>query len=119
MARRIKQPPIVASARASEAREPWAGLAVGILALTLGLCGVTHMTEVNTLTGSGASERQLIKAFSSGGLRYSDAMAMPDPSVLNDPVRSAVAFERLQQRKHHGPRITYRVDAGATTPCPT
>jgi hypothetical protein len=60
-----------------------------------------------------------MKAFSSGGLRCSAAMALPDPSILNDPARSAAAFERLQQRNRQLPRITYRVDTGATTPCPT
>ena len=119
MARRVFQPPIIPSARESEARDAWAGLALGCLALTLLLCGVSHITGIDTLAGSGASEYQLMKAFSSGGLRYSDAMAPPDPSVLNDPALSAAAFERLQQRNRPFPKITYRVDTGATTPCPT
>ncbi len=116
---RVVQPRINPSARSAETRDWWSGLALICVALLFLVCGVTHITGIDTLGGTSASEWQLMKAFSNGGLRYSDALAVRDPSILNDPVRSIPSFEQRQQHPRNLPRLTYRVDAGATTPCPT
>lgn len=119
MSPRVAQPPMDPLKRDLELREPWVGLGLALIGAVLLFCGITHITDVAAQTGSSASEIQLIKAFASGGLHYTQPYALPDPSVLNDPARAAAAFERLQQRNRKLDKIQYRVDVGAKTPCPT
>ena len=90
-----------------------------LVSVVILFCGATRRTEVATQSGESASEIQLMKAFASGGLHYTQPYALPDPSILDDPVRAAAAFERLQQRNRKLDKIKYRVEVGATTPCPT
>ena len=119
MSRRVAQPPVNPSARDLENRDGWRGLVFALAALALILCGARHMTGVDTLSGESAHEIQLSKAFSSGGLQYSDPAALPNPSILNDPNKSAAAFEQLQKRDRKLDKLKYRVDTGASAPCPT
>jgi hypothetical protein len=119
MPRRVAQPPIDRSKRELERREPWTGLGLGLVSLVVLFCGATHTTDVATESGGNASEVQLVKAFSSGGLHYSQPYALPAPSVLNDPTKAAAAFQRLQERDRKLDKIKYTVDVGAKTPCPT
>ena len=69
-----------------------------------------------------ARETQLIKAFSSGGLQFADALApSPPPKPTGDPVADAAALARWDQEQAGAEPPTWRVrvDPFAKTPCPT
>jgi hypothetical protein len=116
---RRAQPDVQRFSRNLEQRDGWAALVLVLVSVTLLVCGARHLTAVSTTEGDGATEVQLVKAFSSGGLHSSNPAAMPDPAILNDPTRAAAAFEKLQRRDRKLDKLTYRVDTSASTPCPT
>jgi ABC-type transporter Mla subunit MlaD len=75
MARRkriVKQPPIDRNARAGEAREAWPGVVVLLLGAALLLGGLWLPTPARTRDGERATERQLTRAFRSGGVQHED-----------------------------------------------
>jgi hypothetical protein len=116
---RIAQPDVQRFSRSLEQRDGWVGLALVLTSVALLICGARHLTGLSTTDGETASERQLVKAFSSGGLHASNPAAMPAPSVLNDSDQRAAAFDKFQRRDRSLDKLTYRVDTTATTPCPT
>src|SRR5689334_21992826 len=116
---RIAQPNVDRFSRSREHRDGWAGLVLALIGLALLVFGMCHLTGVNTVGGAGATEVELVKAFSSGGLRCSNPAALPGPSVLNDPTQAAAAFEKLQSRDRNLDKLAYRVDTAAAIPCPT
>ncbi len=79
------------------------------------------MTGLGTATGDTASETQLVKAFSSGGLQFADQLAPPPPPRLSDPAAEAEALDRWakQQANPPPPNWKVRVDTAAAAPCPT
>ena len=117
--KRVSQPPIDPIARPSEDRHGWLALALAIAGLLLLLRGAAHQTDVDTVEGESAREHQLIKAFSSGGLKYPSAAALLDPSVLNDPAAAVAAFERLDRERSEFSDGKPRVNTSAIKPCPT
>lgn len=119
MQQRVPQPPIQRSVRETERRDSSAGLALVLVGLALLCWGAIRVTGLDTLSGDDASERQLMKAFASGGLQISDPAALPPPSILNDPALAAAAFERMQERDRKQDKLTFKVDTSAATPCPT
>jgi hypothetical protein len=115
--KRVAQPPINPATRSAEAHDFWPGFIFTIIALLILYCGVRHITAVETVDGNNAFEWQLVKSFSSGGLEYvvpSDAPQRADP---NDPAAAAREQERRERASAAHPK--YRVNTGASTPCPT
>lgn len=85
-------------------------------------CGARHLTGVDTTDQNVAREMELIKAFSSGGLKYASHDAdVPPPAPVDDPVAAAQALDRWQKARTTAAAVTWkvRVDTAAKTPCPT
>ena len=121
---RIAQPRVDPSRRASEQHSFTPALLVSLLAITLVCIGSTRSTGVQTVQGARATETQLVKAFSSGGIQYASQLAAtPPPRPTDDPVASAAALERWAKNRETDagdhPDWRIRVDPAATTPCPT
>ena len=121
MFKRIPQPPVNPALRSREHHDFWTGLVIVFIGLVLVFCGVRNATTLDTVEGSAANELQLMKAFSSGGLQYTDLSKPPAPGRSDDPAAAAEALDRWarQQASAAAPRWKIRVDTGAKTPCPT
>jgi hypothetical protein len=119
MFKRVPQPPLNPALRDPERHDFWPGLIAAIIGLVLGVCGVRHLTGLETVDGGTATETQLVKACSTGGLKYPEPA--PPPSRLDDPVAAAAALERWQRQNTRGELAAQkvRVDTEAKTPCPT
>jgi len=92
-----------------------------VIALVLGFSGARRLTALETVDGGTATERQLIKAFSTGGLKFPETSSAPPP-MTEDPAQAAQALERWErQNARHAaaPAWKVRVDTEAKTPCPT
>ena len=120
MFKRVPQPPINPALRAREGRDFWPAFVVAVAGALLGLCGAGHQTSVNTVGGNAASEVQLVKAFSCGGLQYPN-QAAPPPPKLDGVANPGEALDRWakEQANFKPPTWKLRVDAAAKTPCPT
>ena len=121
MRNRIAQPPIRPRERDPEHHDFWPGFVASLIAVIVLFCGVRHLTNVDTVDGHTARETQLVKAFSSGGVQWSDSSIPPPPSPQADPAAAAQALEQWERQHANAaePRWKVRVDTGATTPCPT
>ena len=121
MFKRVPQPPVNPSLRALERHDFWPGFVAAVAGLVVLLCGAGRLTNVDTSDGGTASEAQLIKAFSSGGLQFADQLAPPPPPNFNAASNPAEALDRWakQQAAARSPTWKIRVDPGAKTPCPT
>jgi hypothetical protein len=117
----IPQPPVIPALRALEHHDFWSGFIVVLAGAVLAFCGARHLTGVDTVGGSTASEIQLVKAFSSGGLQYASQIVPAPPPKIEDPAAEAEALDRWakQQANATPPKWKIRVDADAKTPCPT
>jgi hypothetical protein len=100
-----------------ERHDFWTGFAIAVAGLVLVVCGARHLTSIETVEGGTAWETQLVKAFSSGGLQFPEQLAPPPPPRDNDP--AALDRWARQNLQYSPPTWKVRVDAGATTPCPT
>lgn len=118
MLKKVTQPPVDPAKRAQERHEFWPGFAVAVIAAVLVFCGARHLTAVETVDGGTAWETQLIKAYSSGGLKYPEP-APPPPPRPDDPTFGAAALQRWAKQNAQGPGWKVRVDTEAKTPCPT
>ncbi|MGO8676889.1 MAG: hypothetical protein ACLQVX_13580 [Limisphaerales bacterium] len=117
MLRRVRQPPINPALRDLERHDFWAGFAIALAGLLLVVCGARHLTSIETVEGGTAWETQLVKAFSTSGLQFPEQIVPAPPPNGDDPA----ALERWarQNSQYSAPAWKVRVDAGATTPCPT
>ncbi len=119
---RIPQPPVNLALRDAERHDFWLGFVVVLAGLLLAFCGAQHLTSVGTVEGASASEPDLIKAFSFGGLQYASEQAPPKPpKPTGDPAADAAALAKWDQQQAgvRPPDWKVRVDIGAKTPCPT
>jgi hypothetical protein len=121
MFQRIPQPPVNRALRARERHDFWTGFVVALAGAAVAFCGARHLTTLGTVDGNTASETQLVKAFSSGGLQYADEVAPPPPPKLDNVANPGEALDRWAKQRagFQPPAWKVRVDAGATTPCPT
>ena len=121
MLQHISQPPINPALRNPERHYFWPGFVAVVAGVVLTVCGARHLTTVDTIDGSSASEIQLVKAFSSGGLQYPEQVPPPPPPKPDGSANSAEALDRWarQQANTPPPAWKVRVDASAKTPCPT
>ena len=121
MFKRVPQPPLNPAVRPSERHDFRPGFVALVAGAVLTLCGVGHLTSVKTIGGTTASEFQLVKAFSCGGLQYPDQLAPPPPPKLEGLTNPAEALDRWAKEQANARRPSWkvRVDAGAKTPCPT
>ena len=119
--KRIPQPPVNPALRDVERHDFWPGFVVVVAGVVLAFCGARHLTGVDTVAGNTATEIQLAKAFSSGGLQYANELAPPTPPKLTDPAAEAEALDRWakQQASATAPTWKVRVDTAAAAPCPT
>ncbi len=116
--KRIPQPSIDPAQRPCERHEFWPGFGVAVVAGVLAWCGARHLTAIETVDGSTAWETQLIKAYSSGGLKYPE-LAPPPPPRPDDPMSGRAALEQWARQAAQKPAWKVRVDTEAKTPCPT
>ncbi len=122
MFKRAPQPPLNPGLRDLEQHEFWPGFVAVLIGGILAFCGARHLTGVDTVDGTTASETQLMKAFSVGGVQYASQLAPPaPPTPVEDPAAAAEALERWarEQANASAPTWKIRVDTGAKTPCPT
>jgi len=119
--RRVPQPPVNAAARPLEVHDFWPAFVVVVIALVLGFSGARRLTALETVDGGTATEGQLIRAFSTGGLKFPEPGAAPPP-MAEDPAQAAQALERWERqnaRQAAAPAWKVRVDTEAKTSCPT
>ena len=119
--KRVPQPPVDPARRDSERHDFWPGFITALIGGALLLCGARHLTGVDTVEGSTASEPQLIKAFAAGGLQYADQPTPPPAFRPDDPAATAQALDRWA-REHLNPLTPswkIRIDTGAKKACPT
>jgi hypothetical protein len=117
----IPQPKVDPALRDLEHHDFWPGFVAVLIGGVLAVGGARHLTGVDTVGGSTASEIQLVKAFSSGGVQYASQIVPPPPPKLEDSAAEAEALDRWakQQANATPPAWKIRVDVGAKTPCPT
>jgi hypothetical protein len=117
----VPQPPVNPALRRREGHDFWPGFVVALAGAALAFCGARHLTNVDTVDGSTASEIQLVKAFSCGGVQYPDQVAPVPPPKLDDLANPGEALDRWAKQQAHvqPPAWKIRVDAGAKSPCPT
>ena len=113
----IPQPPINPAARDREQHDFWPGFIFALIGLLVIFCGARHMTGIDTTDGNSAWEMQLVKSFTSGGLEYSMPGSFAESPPPDDPAAEAKAAEQMSKPKSG--KLTYRVNVGAQTPCPT
>lgn len=121
MFKRIPQPPVNPDARPRESHDFWPGFVVAIAGGVLVFGGARHLTGVDTKDDHIASEVQLMKAFSTGGLQYADQVAAAPPPNLEGVADPAEALDRWakEQANRQPPAWKIRVDLGAQAACPT
>jgi hypothetical protein len=119
--KRVPQPPVDPARRDLERHDFWPGFIAAIIGAVLLFCGARHLTGVDTVEGSTASEAQLTKAFSAGGLQYADQTPPPAPPRLDDSAAAAEALDRWARQTANAAPPTWkvRVDTGAKKACPT
>ena len=118
MANQVEQPAQAQASRDVGSRGFWPGFVLIALGLVLGVWGIARLTKAETVDGGKASERQLTKAFTSGGLQPVEPKLPPgvsDPSLAPGlPPDAQPPPPKTKTAKHK-----FRVNTGATTPCPT
>jgi len=119
--KRVPQPPVNPAARALERHDFWPGFVATVAGLAVVFCGARHLTGVETVEGDIASEAQLVKAFSSGGLQYASQQPPPAPPNLENVANPDEALARWvkEQANVQPPAWKIRVDLGAKAACPT
>ncbi len=120
MFQRRPQPPVNPALRALERHSFWPGLIGAVVAVVLLFLGARHLTGIETTDGGTAWETQLVKAYSSSGLKFPEAAPPPPPVRTGDPFADATALERWQRTAHAAPPDwKVRIDLSAAAPCPT
>jgi len=121
MRQRVVQPPINPQQRDREHHDFWLGFVLALIGGVVCFCGLQNVTSVETTEGESASELQLVKAFSCGGLELTDLAAPPRLDEQGDSAANAEAMERWERNAARaGPnRWKLRVNTGASAPCPT
>ena len=108
--------------RDAERHDFWTGLVMAVIGVVLIGAGARHLTGVETLDETSARETELIKAFSTSGLKYASQLAVAEPpKFIGDPAASAEALDRWARNRATAtpPSWKIRVDTEAKTPCPT
>ena len=117
--KRIPQPQVNPALRDTERHDFWPGFILALIAGVLLLCGAGHVTGVETQDGNSAWEFQLVRAFTSGGLEFTEPGPPPDPSSFSNPDEAAAAMDRAARAEALTLGARYRVNIGAADPCPT
>jgi hypothetical protein len=86
--------------------------------LVLAVWGIERLTKAETVDGGKASESQLTKAFTSGGLQPVESK--PPPGLQDVSLPPWLPPEaKLPPPKARTAKHKFRVNTGATTPCAT
>ncbi len=117
--KRVPQPPVNPLLRATERHDFWTGFILSIIALVVLFSGVRRVTGLETQEGGSASELQLIRAFTSGGLHFAQPSPPPNPASFEDPAAAAEAMDRASRVATLPLRARYKVNTIAADPCPT
>jgi hypothetical protein len=117
--KRVPQPPVHPLLRNTEQHDFWPAAVIAAIALALLFSGARQMTSVETTDGASASEVQLVKAFSRGGLQFRTPSAANDPALIVDPDAATTAMDEAARVAELPLRERYRVNTGAVDPCPT
>ena len=107
-----------AQIRDREERGPWPGLMMAAVGLICGFFGLGRVTDVETLQGSLALEKEINVAFAHGGVK--DARPKPPslvPLLPGQPVPSPETLFAQTRATGNTPR--FRIDTTAKDPCPT
>ena len=118
--RRVPQPPIHAATRPRESRSAVPGLALALAGSLAGFFGLGRITDVETLQGGLALEREIHMAFAHGGVR--DTHKTPPTlaaleTAANNPALDALASVPASAHSQGRPR--FQIDTTAKDPCPT
>ena len=97
---RIEQPPIQPALRDPERHDFWMGFVLALIGLIVLLCGARHLTGIETTDGHSAWETQVVKAFSTGGIRLLDLTAVPP---LPRPTTPPRGHEPRSRSREAGP----------------
>jgi len=116
-----KQPPINPTQRSLERHDFWPAFVATVAGVLVAFCGARHLTGVDTTGSDTASETQLVRAFSSGGVQYASDQAPPPPPNLEGVANPAEALDRWakNQANFQPPSWKIRVDLSAKAACPT
>ena len=118
---RVPQPDIDPSARDRERRSSWPGLVLGVVGLLTGLFGLGRVTDVETVGGGLAIESEINMAFAHGGVRVVTPKPGPamSPETGLPPWTGPLGLAGGPGMGEREGKLKLRVDAGATSPCPT
>lgn len=118
--KRVPQPPINALTRRREQRGAWPGLVLSVAGLLAGFFGLGRLTDVETVQGCLALEKEINMAFAHGGVKEAQAKPSP-PSALNpgQPLLSPEGLPLNLPATHGGGPLRFRIDTTAKDPCPT
>jgi hypothetical protein len=118
MADQVEQPAQTQASRNVGGRGFGPGFVLIVLGLALGVWGIARLTKAETVDGGKASERQLTKAFTSGGLEPVEPK--PPPGVQDPSLPPWLPPDvRPPPPKAKTPKHKFRVNTGATAACKT
>ncbi len=119
--RRVPQPLVNPAQRAREHHDFWPAFVGAVAAGVLIVCGAGRLTGIETVDGGTARETQLVKAYTSGGLKFPQQISAPPRPIPGDPAGTAAALERWERESAQKSRRPWKVqvDTTASAPCPT
>jgi hypothetical protein len=120
---KIPQPPILRDLRPAEDRKFWSGLLVSLAGLLLALFGLGRITDVETVQGGLAIEKEINMAFAHGGVKVTGLKPapLPPPPDIGLPPGEDPNFPPIPPPilEPNNADVKLRIDPTATDPCPT
>jgi hypothetical protein len=117
---RVPQPPMNPSARGAERHPAWLGLVMAGVGALFALFGLGRLTDIETVQGGLAIEREVNMAFAHGGVR--DVSSQPPPTIPNrfgPPMSDEPVLPHQTASPGESEVVWIRIDMTAQNPCPT